>query len=75
MSCKRGTYSTFKNYWGYQKEITKEITKENYFVSYAIRGPSIVPSIPINHQIPDTEPSSLNNRWKYSPYTLSTGIC
>ena len=42
MSCKRGTYSTFKNYWGYQKEINKEITKENYFVSYAIRGPSIV---------------------------------
>jgi hypothetical protein len=41
MSCKRGTYSTFKNYWGYQKEINKEITRENYFVSYAIRGPSI----------------------------------
>jgi hypothetical protein len=75
MSCKRGTYSTFENYWGYQKE--------NFFVSYAIRGPIVVPSMgleagmPVNHPIPGpvSEPSPLNNRWKYSPDTLFSGIC
>ena len=58
MSCKRGTYSTFKNYWGYQKEINKEITKENYFVSYAIRGPSI--EYPMHGPI--SEPSVCNQQ-------------
>lgn len=54
MSCKRGTYSTFKNYWDYQKEITKE----NYFVSYAIRGPSI--EYPMHGPI--SEPSVCNQQ-------------
>ena len=76
MSCKRETYSTFKNYWGYK-------SKENYFVSYAVRGPIVIPSMgleagmPVNHPIlgPVSEPSPLNNRWKYSPDTLYSGIC
>jgi len=34
MSCNRANYSTFKDYW-------LPDTKENYFVSYAIRGPLI----------------------------------
>ena len=34
MSCNRAKYSTFKDYW-------LPDTKENYFVSYAIRGPLI----------------------------------
>ena len=78
MNCKRGTYSTFENYWSYREDITKE----NYFVSYAIRGPIIVPNmgleagLPVNHPIqgPVSEPSPLNNRWQYSPCTSRIGI-
>jgi len=36
MSCNRAKYSIFKDYW-------LANTKENYFVSYAVRGPLIIP--------------------------------
>jgi len=48
---------------------------ENFFVSYAVRGPMVNPSeglragLPVDHPIsgPVPEPSPLNTRWKYSP--------
>jgi hypothetical protein len=39
MNCKKEKYSSFKNYWK-EKDI-----KEEYFVSYAIRGCSILPNL------------------------------
>lgn len=49
--------------------------KENFFVSYAVRGPMVVPNyglrqgLPVDHPIkgPVHEPSPLNNRWRYNP--------
>lgn len=51
-------------------------TKENFFVSYALNGPMIVPSegiqggIPVDHPIdaPTIEPSLLNTRCKYAAH-------
>jgi hypothetical protein len=58
-------YRTLKNY---------NSVKENFFVSYAVRGPMVIPSmgleagLPCNHPIPGpvSEPSPLNNRCMYS---------
>ena len=49
----------------------KYISKENYFVSYAVRGPTICPSkglevdMPVREPIsgPIKEPSSLNSQY------------
>ena len=41
MSCNRAKYSIFKDYW-------LADTKENYFVSYAIRGPLMVPKMELS---------------------------
>ena len=63
-------YSTLKNTW--KKKYTVE--PENFFVSYAVRGPMLNPSmgleadIPVNHPIsgPVKEPSPLNTRCQYN---------
>jgi len=49
--------------------------KEKFFISYAVNGSIVDPSmglragLPVNHPIsgPVSEPSPLNNRWVYSP--------
>ena len=41
MSCNRAKYSIFKDYW-------LADTKENYFVSYAIRGPLMGPKMELS---------------------------
>jgi hypothetical protein len=69
MSNKKGNYKTLDNYWPCLNE-----KKENWFVSSAVRGPMLVPSmgleggLPVNHPIegPVSEPSPLNNRYLYS---------
>jgi len=56
--------------------------KENFFVSYAVRGPMIEPEIgvrqdmPVLHPIkgPVKEPSPLNTRYMYEPKVKPTGI-
>jgi len=48
--------------------------KENFFVSYAVRGPMVVPNyglqqdLTVNHSIKGSihEPSPLNNRLRYN---------
>lgn len=58
----KNTYSTLGNTW--------TNNKENFYVSYAVRGPIVVPNmglrqdLPVNHPIsgPVKEPSPLNNR-------------
>lgn len=70
MSDKKGIYKTLRNYCGENKE--------NFFVSYALRGPMVVPSMGLESGLPllipiegpVKEPSVLNTRWKYSlPYS------
>lgn len=61
----RKTYSKLKNTY----------VKEKFFVSYALNGPMVDPQhgvragLPVNHPIsgPVSEPSPLNNRWRYDP--------
>ena len=54
--------------------------KEDFFVSYAVRGPVIVPGtrqgMPVLHPIagPVHEPSPLNTRWQYDPPGSCTGV-
>ena len=67
-----------KNY----KRLDKTYTHEKFFVSYAVRGPVIVPGtrqdMPVLHPIagPVHEPSPLNTRWRYVPPGYSNiGIC
>lgn len=63
---KRTSYSTLSNTWTHEN-------KENYFVSYAVRGPMAVPSLgleygmPVRHPIqgPVSEPSPLNSQYLY----------
>lgn len=63
-SC-RNSYNTLKNTWSG--------SKENFFVSYAVRGPVLVPSmgleagIPVRHPISGTvqEPSPLNSQYLF----------
>ena len=65
---KKGDYKTLDKTW------VKEENKENYFVSYAVRGPMVVPSmgleagLPVKHPIcgPVSGPSPLNNEYLYS---------
>jgi len=54
-------------------ETYKENTNEGYFVSYAVRGPTISSSgmeagLPVNHPInaPTTQPSPLNTGCMYA---------
>lgn len=79
-----------KNYFNYKhidnswKNIYKNMnnSKEQFFVSYAVRGPMVVPSygleldLPVNHPIsgPVREPSPLNTRWKYDPGFSGLGV-
>lgn len=66
-------YKTLKNCWT-TNPTNKEKSRENWFVSYAVRGPTVVPSMglesgmPLLYPIPGPvrEPSVLNTRWKYS---------
>jgi len=75
-------YKILKNTW----KNTCEVHKENYFVSYAVRGPMMVRSyalrdgLPVNHPIkgPVSEPSPLNNTWNTEIINKplnDTGIC
>ena len=63
-------FNTLENYNG----------KENFFVSYAMRGEILVPGtrqgMPVNHPIPGPvpEPSPLNTRWIYSPGFSPIGV-
>ena len=67
-----------KNY----KNLKSAYSKENFFVSYAVRGKMIEPSIGIRQGMPDLhpisgpvkEPSPLNNRYVYEPQTKPNGI-
>lgn len=61
------TYKTLKNTW------TWGTPKEDFFVTYAIRGPMILPGLraglPIDTPLcnsPVREPSPLNTRWRYN---------
>lgn len=64
----KNSYKTMSNYWSCTKH------KENYFVSYSVRGPIVVPSMGLESDLPTknpimgtvSEPSPLNNRWLYS---------
>ena len=66
----KSNYRSLSDYWA----SPNEKKKESYFVSYAVRGPMMIPSmgleagLPINHPIsgPVNEPSPLNNRYLYS---------
>lgn len=57
-------------------------TKERYFVSYAVRGPIVVPSyglragMPVRHPIPGPVscPSPLNNQYRYFPPESKHGV-
>ena len=71
MSCSQKNHHNYKQL----QHTWNNLEKENYFVSYAVRGPMVVPSyglrqgMPVDHPIcgPVSEPSPLNNRYKYSP--------
>jgi hypothetical protein len=58
----------------------KHTYREDFFVSYAVRGPEVLPGVrqdmPILTPIsgPVTEPSPLNTRWKYIPEIDKVGI-
>jgi len=74
----KNTYVKLKDTWTFDKN-----NKENFFVTYAVRGPMIVPSyglragLPVDHPIPGpvSEPSLLNARWKYTrPWPSISGI-
>ena len=69
-------YSRLKHTWG-------SSLQENFFVSYAVRGPMVDPEnglragMPVNHPLcnsPVIEPSILNTRWMYSPPIPKSGI-
>jgi hypothetical protein len=64
----RKKYKLLKNTWFLDNK-----KQENFFVSYAVRGPTIPQSgmqegLPVNHPIngPVSEPSPLNTRCMYS---------
>lgn len=69
-------YHTFHQTW------TNPMSKEKFFVSYAVRGPTVLPQyalqqdMPVNHPIcgPVKEPSPLNTRYQYSPTEPCNGI-
>lgn len=69
-------YLSGKNTW------IKTNSKEKFFVSYAVSGPMINPSmgvrkdIPVNQPIsgPVKEPSPLNNRYLWSPKLPDNGV-
>jgi len=62
------TYKKLKNTW------TNDSIRENWFLSYAVRGPMIIPEMgleqdmPVNHPItgPVREPSPLNVGCKFT---------
>ena len=70
------SYKLLKNTWVVDK------IQEKFFVSYAVRGPMVVPSLglrmdmPVNYPIcgPVSEPSPLNNRWVYSLPEPTLGV-
>ena len=70
-------YKILKDTWN-----GKDKVKEDYFVSYAVRGPMMVPSyglrydMPVMHPIegPVNEPSPLNNRCEQNPKAQSEGV-
>lgn len=65
---KTSNYKILKNTW------TNDSMRENYFVSYAVRGPMVVPEMgleqgmPVNHPTPGPvrEPSPLNVGCKFT---------
>lgn len=73
----KNTYVKLKDTWSFDKN-----SKENFFVSYALRGPMLVPSyglrggLPVNHPItgPVSEPSILNTRYVYHPPDYVSGV-
>jgi hypothetical protein len=59
-------------------------SKENYFVSYAVRGSMVIPdyslrsgmpSIYPDYNSPVIKPSPLSNQYIYSQPNQTTGIC
>ena len=71
MSCR---HKDHHNYQRLAHTWTVSEKKENFFVSYAVRGPMVVPKyclqrdLPVNHSIKGTnhESSPLNNRLRYN---------
>jgi hypothetical protein len=67
-------YRTLKTAW-----VSED---EKFFVSYAVRGPMVVPELglrqdlPVDHPIsgPVHEPSPLNTRWKYELPMPTAGV-
>jgi len=74
------SYKALKNTWN---NFPSNNSSEKFFVSYAVRGPMINPSlglragIPVNYPItgPVNQPSPLNTRWMYEkPWPSVQGI-
>lgn len=71
----KNTYTKLKNTWSSK-------SKETFFVSYAVRGPMMIPSyglrsgLAVDHPIegPINEPSPLNTRYVYHPHGYVSGI-